>query len=44
MDVEERGYHDARLEPVGKMSAEDIALWTRAAREEEKKQQEKMKS
>jgi hypothetical protein len=37
VDVEERGYRDARLEPLGPMSAKDIAHWTAAAREEEKK-------
>jgi hypothetical protein len=36
-DVEEKGYRDARLAPVGKMSAGDIALWSYAAREEEEK-------
>ena len=28
------GYRDARLEPVGNMSADEIELWTEAAREE----------
>jgi hypothetical protein len=27
-DIEERGYKDARLEPLGKMSEEEIAKWT----------------
>jgi hypothetical protein len=27
-DVDERGYRDARLEPLGKMSEEEIAKWT----------------
>ncbi len=40
LDVEERGYRDARLVPVGNMSAEDIKLWSDAAREEEVKQKE----
>lgn len=40
LDVEERGYRDARLEPLGTMSAGDIAVWSDAAREEEKKQKE----
>jgi hypothetical protein len=40
LDVEERGYRDARLEPLGKMSAGDIAQWSDAAREEEVKQKE----
>jgi hypothetical protein len=39
VDVEDRGYRDARLEPLGPMSARDIAHWTAAAREEEKKHQ-----
>jgi hypothetical protein len=30
IDVERRGYRDARLVPFGSMSAEDIALWTKA--------------
>ena len=33
-DVEEWGYRDARRRPMGKMSDEDIAIWTAAAREE----------
>jgi hypothetical protein len=37
VDVEQRGYRDARLEPLGAMSAADIAHWTKAAREEEAK-------
>jgi hypothetical protein len=40
LDVEERGFRDARLEPLGAMSAADIALWSDAAREEEKMQKE----
>jgi hypothetical protein len=36
-DVEDWGYRDGRLTPDGAMSADDIALWTAAAREEEKK-------
>jgi len=39
MDVEECGYRDARLEE-GAMGRRDIATWTTAAREEEKKQLE----
>jgi hypothetical protein len=27
-DIEDRGYKDARLEPLGKMSEEEIAKWT----------------
>jgi hypothetical protein len=33
-DLERWGYRDARLEPVGNMSADEIELWTEAAREE----------
>ncbi|HEX7183887.1 MAG TPA: hypothetical protein VF756_18805 [Thermoanaerobaculia bacterium] len=32
LDVEEGGYRDARLEPLGLMSAEEIEIWTEAAR------------
>lgn len=28
VDINERGYRDARLEPLGTMSEDDIALWT----------------
>ena len=28
IDIEERGYRDARLEPLGNMSEEEIAKWT----------------
>ncbi len=42
-DVEERGYTDARLEPVGAMSSEEIGIWTEAAREEAEKQLQKDK-
>ena len=41
IDVEERGYIDARLEPVGAMSPEEIEIWTDAAREEAEKQLKK---
>jgi len=34
VDVEDWGYRDARLEPAGAMSAEEIAHWTAAARAE----------
>jgi hypothetical protein len=40
VDIEERGYRDARLAPIGAMSAEDIAHWTAAAREEDAKRKE----
>ena len=36
----ERAGRDARLSPLGKMNAGDIALWSDAAREEEVKQKE----
>jgi hypothetical protein len=39
IDVEEWGYRDARLRPLGRMSEEEIARWTAAAREEEAKHQ-----
>jgi hypothetical protein len=39
VDVEERGYRDARRRPLGRMSDEELAGWTRAAREEEAKRQ-----
>lgn len=39
VDVEEWGYRDAREKPLGRMSAEEIARWTAAAREEEAKNQ-----
>jgi hypothetical protein len=34
MDIEQWGLRDGREQPIGKMSAEDIATWTAAAREE----------
>jgi hypothetical protein len=34
VDVEKWGYRDARLEPVGPMSAEELEIWTQAAEEE----------
>jgi hypothetical protein len=37
-DIEEQGYTDARLEPVGAMSPAEIEVWTDAAREEAEKQ------
>jgi hypothetical protein len=40
VDVEGWGYRDARLEPAGAMSAEEIAHWTAAAREEEARRKE----
>jgi hypothetical protein len=39
-DVEEWGYVDARVQPHGPMSAEEVAIWTVAAREEEAKNQD----
>jgi hypothetical protein len=34
MDIEHWGYRDARLEPVGPMSEEELEIWTQAAEEE----------
>ena len=34
MDIERWGYRDARLEPTGPMSAEELEIWTQAAEEE----------
>lgn len=34
VDVERWGYRDARLQPIGPMSAEELEIWTRAAEEE----------
>src|SRR5262249_13827826 len=42
IDVEEHGCRDARL-AEGAMSTKDVATWTAAAREEEKKQPEMQK-
>jgi hypothetical protein len=36
-DIEERGYRDARLAPLGAMGPDEVEIWTRAAREEEQK-------
>ncbi len=36
-DVEEWGYRDARLAPLGPMSRDEVAIWTAAAREEAEK-------
>lgn len=44
LDIEERGYVDARLEPLGNMSSEEIEIWTDAAREEMEKQLQKDKA
>jgi hypothetical protein len=38
IDVEEWGYRDARLVPVGNMSEEDVAIWTAEARKEARRQ------
>jgi hypothetical protein len=35
VDVERWDYRDARLEPVGNMSSEEIEIWTTAAKEQE---------
>jgi hypothetical protein len=37
-DVEQQGLRDARVEPLGKMSAEDTAHWTRAIRDDHEPQ------
>jgi Nucleotidyl transferase of unknown function (DUF2204) len=37
VDLEDWGYRDARLVPIGAMTEDDIAHWTKAAREEEAK-------
>ena len=37
-DVESGGYTDARLEPHGTMSPEEVAIWTRAISEEQPEQ------
>ena len=34
VDVEERGYRDARVEPRGNMSPGDVERWKRQAAEE----------
>ena len=39
VDLEEWGYEDARRRPIGRMSDEELAIWTAAAREEEAKHQ-----
>jgi len=41
IDIEEWEYRDARLEPAGSMTEEEIAIWTAEAREEEKRQMER---
>jgi hypothetical protein len=35
VDLERWGYRDARLEPVGNMTPEEIEIWTTAAKEQE---------
>jgi len=34
VDVEQWGYRDARQEPLGAMTSNELAIWTRAAEEE----------
>jgi len=34
VDIERWGYRDARLQPVGPMTAEELEIWTQAANEE----------
>jgi predicted nucleotidyltransferase len=29
-DIDQRGYQDARLEPIGQMAADEVAVWTQA--------------
>lgn len=41
IDIEEWGYHDARLEPLGRMTEEEVEIWTAEARREEQRQLEK---
>ncbi|HEY0738979.1 MAG TPA: hypothetical protein VGD69_28935, partial [Herpetosiphonaceae bacterium] len=35
IDIEEWGYRDARLEPIGNMTRRETKIWTRAIDEEE---------
>jgi hypothetical protein len=39
IDIETWGYQDTRRQPLGRMSDEELAIWTAAAREEEAKHQ-----
>jgi hypothetical protein len=41
MDIEEWGYRDARLEPLGVMTEEEVEIWTAEARREEQRLAEK---
>ena len=41
IDIEAWGYHDARLEPLGRMTEEEVEIWTAEARREEQRQMEK---
>ena len=41
VDIEEWGYQDARLEPLGQMTEEEVEIWTAEARREEQRQLEK---
>lgn len=38
VDIEEWGYCDARLEPLGRMTEEEVWIWTEEARREQQKQ------
>jgi hypothetical protein len=38
IDIEQQGLQDARVEPLGKMSAADTAHWTRAIRDDHEPQ------
>jgi len=41
IDLEEWGYRDARLEPMGNMTGEEVEIWTTGPRKEAKRQMEK---
>jgi hypothetical protein len=41
VDIGEWGYQDARLEPLGRMTEEEVEIWTAEARREEQRQLEK---
>lgn len=41
IDIEQWGYCDARLEPLGRMTEEEVEIWTVEARKEEERQMEK---
>jgi len=41
VDIGEWGYHDARLEPLGRMTEEEVEIWTEEAHKEAQRQLEK---